>query len=87
MQHLQGPVGRTSAALLQLIRDYLDVERSFAGAAWRGSSYKADHHDKVSVVFKEVLLYHVCEAVLNVLRRPYVANREPFCVCCLHQAS
>lgn len=32
MQHVQGPAGRAYAALLQLMRDYLDVERSFAGA-------------------------------------------------------
>lgn len=31
-QHVQGPAGRASAALLQLIQEYLVVERSFAGA-------------------------------------------------------
>lgn len=31
LQHVQGPAGRASAALVQLIREYLDVERSFAG--------------------------------------------------------
>lgn len=31
LQHQKGPVGRTCAALLHLAREYLDVERSFAG--------------------------------------------------------
>ncbi|CAM9661677.1 unnamed protein product, partial [Laminaria digitata] len=31
VQHVQGPAGRASAALLNLIQEYLNVERSFAG--------------------------------------------------------
>ncbi|CAN0504671.1 unnamed protein product, partial [Ectocarpus sp. 12 AP-2014] len=63
-QHVQGPAGRASAALLQLIQEYLVVERSFAGVDMEDSlkalrkAYEGEEAIKVYDAFRSHAAIH-----------------------------
>ncbi|CAN0448980.1 unnamed protein product, partial [Ectocarpus sp. 12 AP-2014] len=64
LQHVQGPAGRASAALLQLIQEYLVVERSFAGVDMEDSlkalrkAYEGEEAIKVYDAFRSHAAIH-----------------------------